>query len=191
MALDTGLLACPILIVILGMSPSTGMRACPATLVALDTNIAIRVASLAGLQIAPGLARMIGKLHAVYSRFTHKVRFYPHLTNRELSVAVVAVGRLMAPVAALGIVQGLDGVDAEEVRAVALRDVVALEGTRGQVPIDTPAGVAVETPGLGVALGAITPRLARQNPVAAYPVTVMVRCDPFSLVAAGAVSKGH
>lgn len=97
----------------------------------------------------------------------------------------------MAPVAALGIVQSLDRVDAQEVRAVALRDVVALEGTRGQIPIDAPAGVAVETPGLCVALGAIAPSLARQNPVAAYPVAVMVRSDPFSLVAAGAVGKGH
>lgn len=73
MALDAGLLASPILVVIFGMTPSTGMRALPSTLMALDTNITIRVASLAGLQIAPGLARVIRKLHAVYSSFTHKV----------------------------------------------------------------------------------------------------------------------
>lgn len=106
-------------------------------------------------------------------------------------MAVVAVRRLVAAIAALGVIQSLDGVDTQEVRAVGLRDVVALEGARGQVPLDAPAGVAVETPGLGVALGAITARLARQNPVAAYPVTVMVRSDAFTLVTAGTVGKGH
>lgn len=190
MALDTGLLAGPIAVVVFCPAPATRMRVCLSAGMALNTHIPVRMAGLAGLQIPSSLGGMVSKERTLGTN-PHKMGFDSHAAPRESAMAVVAVGRLMTAVAALGVIQGLDRVDAQEVRAVALGNIVALEGARGQIPLDAPAGVAVETPGLGVALGAIASSLARQNPVTAYPVAVMVRSDPFSLVAAGAVGKGH
>lgn len=191
MALDTGLLARPILVIVLDSIPSARMRIpfiFSRVLVTSHADVPVRMAGLAGLQIPSSLGGMVSKERSLGTN-PHKMGFDSHAAPRESAMAVVAVGRLMTAVAALGVIQGLDRVDAQEVRAVVLGDVVALEGTSGQVPLNAAAGVAVETPGLGVALGAVAARLARQNPVTTHPVAVMVRSDAFSLVTAGAVGK--
>lgn len=156
--------------------------------VASKADVAIGVASLARLEVPACFTRMFTVPDVGLGGAASEMGLDPHGSFREPAVALIAVRRLVATVAALGIVQGLDRVHADEVAAVALGNVVTVVVAGSEIPVDAAAGMAVKTPGLGVALGAVVARLAGKHPVIAEPVTVVVRRNPFALVAAVAVS---
>jgi hypothetical protein len=106
-------------------------------------------------------------------------------------VAFVAVSLIVATLAALGIVHGLDGMDVDPVGPVALRLVVAAEVLPCQVVSGTAAGVAVEAEFLLVALVAVLDRLARHDTVPPDPVAVVVGSDTFRLVTVIALGYLH
>ena len=95
-----------------------------------------------------------------------------------------AVFLVMAAIAGLRIVQGLDRMDVDKIAPVAFGDVVPTKGGRGEIRVYAATLVTVKTVSLAVALGAVSACLTCHGAVAADPVVVMIEGYPFTLVAA-------
>jgi len=106
-------------------------------------------------------------------------------------VAFLAVSHVVAALAALRVIRGLDGMDIDPVAAVALRLVITAGIIHRQIISRAAARVAVQAEFLEMALFAVLDRLARRRPVASYPVAVMVKSDTFRLVAFIALRRFH
>jgi hypothetical protein len=74
---------------------------------------------------------------------------------------------------------------------MALGFVIAAKGALRQVVPGAAAFVTVEAPFLLMALAAVVAGLAGKNPVTAYEVRVMVRCDTFGFVTGIALTERH
>lgn len=102
------------------------------------------------------------------------MRLDPERALGKAAVAIVAVLPVMAAVAGLRVVQGLYRMDADKITPVAFGFIVAPEITSGRIGAVPAALMAIQTPGLLVALTAVIACLARQNAMSAYEVCVMV-----------------
>ena len=172
--------------------PASRMRSHLAAAVALDTDITLRVAGLAGLQIAARFGAVIGC-----------PVFLPVLPQRvvgldferpfgETAVAGVAVRfRIVAAIALLRIVLCLHGVDADEVAAVALRLEIAAAVSFGQIITAAAALMTIQTPRLIMTLVAVIAGLAGHNLVTTNKIGIMVGGDTFAFVAGIAVFDRH
>jgi hypothetical protein len=135
--------------------------------VALDADIRIRVARLAGLQVPPRFSRMI-RIPVVDLRgtglpmgFDVHAAFIPYLR-----VAVLTETRLVAAIAVPGVVRRLDRMDGNKIGAVRLgHELPSARRTPLQIGFDSPAFVAVDTEGLLMTIRAIIPCLLGQQPV--------------------------
>ena len=173
--------------------PTAGMRPGFASGVALNADVPLGVAGLAGLQVpacfdgvlsdAEGIRLVIGP--------QHRVRLDAQGALGESFVAGIAKGnRVVAAIAVLRIVLRLDRVDADPVAAMGLRFIVAAELALRQITTRAPTIVAVKAPLLIVALGAVVAGLAGQHPVAAEAeILIVVGGDPLGLVAFVAVAQ--
>jgi hypothetical protein len=94
-------------------------------------------------------------------------------------MALLAILDIMAALARLRIILGLDGMHIDPIAPVALWLIVATKITHRKVISRTSAGVAVEAEFLAVALIAVLDRLARYYPVPSDPVAVVVGSDTF------------
>jgi hypothetical protein len=94
-------------------------------------------------------------------------------------MALLAILDIMAALARLWIILGLDWMHIDPVAPVALRLIVTTKITLRKVISRTSAGVAVEAEFLAVALIAVLDRLARYYPVPSDPVAVVVGSDTF------------
>ena len=147
--------------------------------VALDADITLGVAGLARLQVAPCLGRVV-RLPVgggVLLRCSPQ-RVVGLDIQGSLGKAAVALGAVLLVVAAVAlllVVLRLYRMDADEVAAMALWMRVPAEvlffgiGAVQHTPL-----MAIETPGLVMALAAVAAGLARQNPVAAHKIGIMV-----------------
>jgi len=174
-----------VLQIILDGSPVARMRVGLAARMALDADIPFGMAALAGLEIAPRLGAML-----VYSGCIlltvgtkHQVRLDAQAPLRETVMAGGAVFLVMAAVTGLRVVQGLDGMDGDEIAPVAFGNVVPAVVGRREIGIYAATLVTVKAVRLVVALGAVAAGFARQGTMTADPITVMVQCYPLSFVA--------
>ena len=181
----------------LALAPQTVLDAAPVARMrvgftlgmTLDTDIAIRMADRAGLQIAPRFNGMLTNCprHPLTIGAEHQVRLDLQAPLGIPLMALGAGGPVVATVALLRVVGRGQRVPRDEVVAVAARHVVLAIGLGFEVGVDPAAGVAVKAVGLGMTLLAVAGRLAGQQAVSAQPIAVVVRGDPFRLVAAAAL----
>jgi hypothetical protein len=113
--------ACPsfafILVSGIDALPIAGMGILLAGAVTLDAHIGVRMAGLARLQIPPRFRGMI-RIPVIYLRIGARlaVGFDFHVALCSvLSVAVRTEFRLMAAIAALGVIRCLDGMDGDKI----------------------------------------------------------------------------
>jgi hypothetical protein len=171
-----------------------GVRSACFGTVTLDTDIPIGMTGLAGLQVPPGLDRMLIQGGSIFLaiRAKHLVRLDPQRPFRETVVTVAAERRFMAAAAGLGIIQGLDRMDVDEIAPVAFRDEIRPVILLFKLGIDAAAAVAVKAVRLVVALGAVTAAFASQLLVRSLPpVGRVVGSDTFRFVAAVAFGNFH
>jgi hypothetical protein len=107
-------------------------------------------------------------------------------------VAGGAILLVVAAVALLLVVLGLDRMNADEVTAMALwmrvtTKVLFIEiGAVQQSPL-----MAIQTPGLIVALVTVIADLGRQQPVTMYKISIVVGRNPFALMTGVALTNLH
>ena len=179
--------------ILLDTPPVAGMGTGLAAGVTLDADITLRMAGLAGLKIAPRFGGMLmqrrGILLSVGAK--HQVRLDPQTPLGKTVVAFGAVFLIVATIATLRIVPGLDRMNGHEVAPVALGHIVATEGVRRQVGVDPSPFVTIEAERLRMALGTVVGGLLYKRPVALQPIPDVVGCNPFRLVTVIAFSDLH
>ena len=175
--------------------------------VALDADITLGVACLAGLQVPACFGGMLAECKGVFIGATrdrktgnggiapvakHEVRFYPHLACGETAVARVAeCSGVMTTIALLWVVCRLDRVDGDKIAAMALGREITLGGVLRKIIAGTCALVAIKTPLLLMALVAVAAGLAGQNPVTSYEIRIMIDCNAFRLMTGVAFPDGR
>lgn len=187
--------------------------------VALHTDIALCVAGLAGAQITTRLAGVIAcpdimagqkaigmAIPAVGRRKIGVVG--PHAGKRNIpclttvgiklqigalksAVAGGAISLIVATVATLGTGLGPQGVNLQEITAVAARHVVPPVIARGQLGIDPAAGMAIKAEGLGVALITVAGPPLRQQAMTPQPGGIMIRRNSLGFMAVIAFGNLH
>jgi hypothetical protein len=165
-----------IFILVLYISPVSGMGIHLPAAVALDADIRIRVARLAGLQVPPRFDRMI-RIPVKDLRGTGlpmgldaHAPFIP-----RLAVAVRAEFRLVAAIAVLGVIRRLYGMDGDKIGAMRLgHELPSPRRTSLQIRFNAAAFVAVDTEGLLMAIRAIVPCLLGQQPVLLYKESAVI-----------------
>jgi hypothetical protein len=89
----------------------------------------------------------------------------------------------MATGTGLGVVQGLDGMDLQPIRTVALRYVISLVILCRELDVDSSARMTVKAEGLVMAFRAIARTFDGKHPMSPVPVGVVVRSYPLTFVA--------
>lgn len=97
----------------------------------------------------------------------------------------------MAAIALLRVILSLDGVDADEVAAVALGFVVAAKVSSRKIITSTAALMTIKAPFLLMALVAVVAGFAGQHTVFTVKVGAVVGCDAFTFVAGIALLDRH
>ena len=192
MALEANLAVSPIPEVSGFEAPRMGVYL-PARM-ALDANIPFRVARCTRLQIPPGLQcvfRSSCRRIPLPVRSEHHVRLDPQASCRETAVAIVAVPLVVAALAGLRVVLGLDRVDTDEIAAVTLGNIIQPCSISFELGVYPTARMAVETERLLVALSAIMTGATRHVTMSPNPVGTMVGCHSFGFVAGVALGQIH
>jgi hypothetical protein len=159
--------------------------------VALDADIRLRVARLAGLQV-PSCFGSVIRIPVIDLRrtgwtmgFDVHAAFIPYF-----GVAVLTEIRLMAAIAVLGIVRRLDGMDGNKIGAVRLgHEITCSRRTPLQIRFYSPAFVAVDTEGLLMAIRAIVPRLLGKQTMLLHKESTVVSYHAGAAVAVRAFIK--
>ena len=186
--------------------------------VALHADITIIVAGLASLKVSAGFAGMFsGPLMSghqavgVAGRALGSIEVFMgwpawcqldvaelaavrqklNCSARKFRVALGAVFLIVAAEATLRVVLGFERMQHAEIAAVALGLIVTAEIRNRQVVARTAPLMAIETPGLLMALFTFSVGLSGYDTMTANPVGVMGERDPFAFVARVAVSDRH
>lgn len=142
--------------------PAPGVRIDLAAAVALDADVPLGVAGLAGLQVPPRLCGMFSKYRSILLTIgpQHQMGLDPQRTHREAAVAIAAVLLVVATNAVLRIVQCFYRMDIDKVAPMALGNVIPPEGSLGRVRAVAAALMAIKAVRKLMALAAVIARLS-------------------------------